>query len=152
MTRRSLDQLDTEAIVNTGDQTIAGIKTFSSSPIVPTPTTTTQVANKGYADTKTTLVEANSYDLGVGQAWQDVTASRVLGTTYTNSIGKPIVLTIFINQAGNASVSAIVGGATLVVGYVSTTTNSSFTIIIPTGATYSVSTGLYTLFKWMELR
>jgi len=32
------------------DQTIAGIKTFSSSPIVPTPTTATQVASKGYAD------------------------------------------------------------------------------------------------------
>ena len=34
----------------TGDQTIAGIKTFSSSPIVPTPTTDTQAANKVYVD------------------------------------------------------------------------------------------------------
>jgi len=33
-----------------GDETIAGVKTFSSSPIVPTPTTATQVANKGYVD------------------------------------------------------------------------------------------------------
>lgn len=32
------------------DQTIAGIKTFSSSPIVPTPTTATQAVNKEYAD------------------------------------------------------------------------------------------------------
>ena len=32
------------------DQTIAGVKTFSSSPIVPTPTTGTQAANKGYVD------------------------------------------------------------------------------------------------------
>jgi len=34
----------------TGNQTIAGVKTFSSSPIVPTPTTSTQAAPKSYAD------------------------------------------------------------------------------------------------------
>jgi hypothetical protein len=34
----------------TGDQTIAGIKTFSSSPVVPTPTTSGQAANKSYVD------------------------------------------------------------------------------------------------------
>jgi hypothetical protein len=33
-------------------ETITWVKTFSSSPIVPTPTTATQVANKQYADTK----------------------------------------------------------------------------------------------------
>ena len=33
-------------------ETITLVKTFSSSPIVPTPTTATQVANKQYADTK----------------------------------------------------------------------------------------------------
>src|SRR5581483_2089024 len=32
------------------DENIAGIKTFSSSPIVPTPTTATQAANKSYVD------------------------------------------------------------------------------------------------------
>jgi len=31
-------------------ETITGIKTFSSSPIVPTPTWSTEVANKGYVD------------------------------------------------------------------------------------------------------
>ena len=34
----------------TGDETIAGIKTFSSSPIVPTPTTNFQAATKAYVD------------------------------------------------------------------------------------------------------
>jgi hypothetical protein len=38
------------AVVKTGAQTIAGVKTFSDSPIVPTPTTNTQAANKSYAD------------------------------------------------------------------------------------------------------
>jgi len=33
-------------------QAVAGVKTFSSSPIVPTPTTATQAANKSYVDTQ----------------------------------------------------------------------------------------------------
>src|SRR5664279_4063770 len=41
---------DTTVIHNTTDETIAGIKTFSSSPIVPTPTTANQATNKTYVD------------------------------------------------------------------------------------------------------
>ena len=36
----------------TGDQTVAGVKTFSSSPIVPAPTTDLQAATKKYVDDK----------------------------------------------------------------------------------------------------
>ena len=43
---------DSTAVKLTGNQTIDGIKTFTSSPIVPTPTTYTQVANKVYVDGK----------------------------------------------------------------------------------------------------
>ena len=40
-------------------ETIGGIKTFSDSPVVPTPTTNTQAANKVYVDdTATTLIDA----------------------------------------------------------------------------------------------
>lgn len=39
-------------VSKTGNETIAGVKTFSSSPIVPTPTSGTDVVNKDYADTK----------------------------------------------------------------------------------------------------
>jgi hypothetical protein len=45
------DLIDTK-ISLTGNETIAGVKTFSSSPIVPTPTTDTQASNKVYSDTK----------------------------------------------------------------------------------------------------
>src|SRR6185436_19470783 len=44
--------LNTDKVELTGNETIAGIKTFSSSPIVPTPTTATQAANKTYVDSK----------------------------------------------------------------------------------------------------
>jgi microcystin-dependent protein len=45
-----LDGLDAENVKLTGDQTVAGVKTFSSSPVVPTPTTATQAANKSFVD------------------------------------------------------------------------------------------------------
>ena len=38
------------AVHITGAESIAGVKTFGSSPIVPTPTTSTQAANKSYVD------------------------------------------------------------------------------------------------------
>ncbi|QQS19263.1 hypothetical protein IPL68_03430 [Candidatus Saccharibacteria bacterium] len=41
---------DSAAVHNTGAETVAGVKTFSSSPVVPTPTTNTQAANKSYVD------------------------------------------------------------------------------------------------------
>jgi len=41
---------DSEVVHNTGAGTVAGVKTFSSSPIVPTPTTDYQPATKKYVD------------------------------------------------------------------------------------------------------
>lgn len=43
---------DSTAVKLTGNQTLDDIKTYTSSPIVPTPTTYTQVANKQYVDDK----------------------------------------------------------------------------------------------------
>jgi hypothetical protein len=41
---------NTSVVHNTGDESVDGIKTFTSSPIVPTPTSPTQIANKAYVD------------------------------------------------------------------------------------------------------
>jgi hypothetical protein len=43
-------ELNTKKVETTGNETIAGVKTFSSSPIVPTPTTDTQASTKKYVD------------------------------------------------------------------------------------------------------
>jgi len=42
----------TAGFLSATTQTIGGVKTFNSSPVVPTPTGATQAANKGYVDTK----------------------------------------------------------------------------------------------------
>ena len=52
---RTLSQLDA-SVKTTGNQTIAGIKTFSSSPIVPTPTTDMQASTKLYVDIGTLYI------------------------------------------------------------------------------------------------
>jgi hypothetical protein len=43
--------VDSAVVHNTGAETVAGVKAFTSSPTVPTPTTPTQAANKTYVDT-----------------------------------------------------------------------------------------------------
>lgn len=42
--------LDAAAVKLTGAQTVAGVKTFSSSPVIPAPTTDLQAATKKYVD------------------------------------------------------------------------------------------------------
>lgn len=54
-----INSLDVANVKLSGDQTVAGVKTFSSSPIVPTPTTDFQVATKKYVDDEVT--GANNY-------------------------------------------------------------------------------------------
>jgi len=49
-TETEIGVLDAANVKLTGNQTVAGVKTFSSSPIIPTPTTDMQAATKAYAD------------------------------------------------------------------------------------------------------
>ena len=45
---------DTSVVHTTGNETVGGIKTFTASPVVPTPTTGGQAANKTYVDSVAT--------------------------------------------------------------------------------------------------
>lgn len=57
---------DSAVVHLTGTETVAGVKTFSSSPVVPTPTTSGQVATKGYVDTHVLpSPEVHAADYGV---------------------------------------------------------------------------------------
>jgi hypothetical protein len=99
--------------------------------------------------------------IGVSQTWQNVTSSRALGTIYTNSTGKPIM--IAVSATGNGgfiqailigqinSVTIITNGANS--GTAGGATYASFTLIVPNGATYNASNGGgCTLQTWFELR
>ena len=101
--------------------------------------------------------KANTADLkeiGVNQTWQDVTASRAVGTTYTNTTGKPIVVNI--DQQPNAAYTQLqffinsVRVANLGANSAYSVYPNFTGIIVPNGSTYSISGGA--LNKWMELR
>lgn len=113
---------------------------------------TTGINNVTDATTQITTI-ANGYDLGVGQTWQDVTASRAAGVTYTNTTGKPIMVNIISSPSASNYVTITIDGIDL--GYTSFNASlgqSSNRNIVPIGATYSVIVGGASLYKWYELR
>ncbi|MCX6106750.1 MAG: hypothetical protein NTY08_13055 [Proteobacteria bacterium] len=105
----------------------------------------------------TTWVALNG--IGIGQSWTNLIASRALGTTYTNSSGSPIIVsvTVYGNVGANGYVggSAIVGGVTVanIGGQISAAYYNSapLSFVVPNGATYSV-TSSSSLSVWAELR
>lgn len=61
-------------VSNTGDESIEGVKTFVSSPVVPTPTTDFQAATKKYADDVATGGATYNKEVVAGTYGEDVTA------------------------------------------------------------------------------
>ena len=103
---------------------------------------------------------ANSLNAGMGvnQSWQTATTiSRAIGTTYTNSTGKPITVAIVYTNSTPVTVQGLninsgtliyASGCNLIDGV------SGFSIIVPNGSTYATTTngGTMTLVSWAELR
>lgn len=50
---------DSAVVHNTGNENVAGVKTFSSSPSVPTPTLSNDAANRNYVDTAVSSLSGN---------------------------------------------------------------------------------------------
>lgn len=112
----------TNGVYTVGEQTIGGVKTFSSAPkttaiqLGDSATATQNFTLRSNADGSATLARGNvgattqdvltidaagkvvlpagNEMLGVGQTWQTVTGSRASGTTYYNTTGKPIQVII----------------------------------------------------------
>lgn len=101
----------------------------------------------------------NSSAIGYGQTYNNVIASRVAGTTYTNSTGRPIFVTVsaYCNAGGYISMSEYVNGSVIAAQQgVSGSWNpwvSGF-FIVPNGATYQItltSNTTYGFIYWSEL-
>lgn len=72
---------------NYGDESIAGIKTFTSSPIVPTPTANTQAANKAYADLKVALTDFTGANVNYNGAGYQKLPSGIIIQWFTAPLG-----------------------------------------------------------------
>jgi hypothetical protein len=139
------------------DETGTGANVFAASPAlsgVPTAPTatlgaiTTQLAN-------TAFVYAQSF--GNGQTWQDVYAFRAYSTTYTNSTHRPIMVNVVTNHATNnfSSLTALINGVSIMFANNSNSTGGASAagcIIVPVGATYSITSNGPSLRDWVELR
>ncbi len=100
--------------------------------------------------------------LGIGQTWQNVTASRALGTTYTNSTGKPLMVCAVCSSGASASAVTVTNGgitsaaiSTSESGYTQYNNNPRMiSIIVKSGDSYSIQSGggSPNIQSWHELR
>ena len=97
------------AVATTGNATVAGIKTFSSSPIVPAPTTDMQAATKKYVDD-------NSGGGGSAISNPNVAYARSDGNNTTAEIGNPAKPFATAQAAANAIAAASAGSYTMRLG------------------------------------
>ncbi|MCT7432490.1 hypothetical protein N5T66_04285 [Aliarcobacter cryaerophilus] len=112
-----------------GNQTIAGVKTFSSSPIVPTPTTGTQAVNKTYADLKVALTDFTGANQSLTAAgYQKLPGGLIIQWGYNSNLSAirqvaitfPVVFpNLFLSGSLTTSNSAVAidnGGSIYAVG------------------------------------
>jgi hypothetical protein len=73
------------AVMNTGNSTIAGVKTFSSSPIVPAPTTDLQAATKKYVDDAVTAGGGYTNEMAQDAVGAMAASSARIALSYTDA-------------------------------------------------------------------
>lgn len=99
-----------------------------------------------------TLVDAKK-SLGDGQTWQNLTGSRALGTTYTNTTGRSILISVYGVKSSSALTTITVdSNVVLSTGVESSASSDTIQMLIPNGSTYSVTFGGGSLTTWFELR
>jgi hypothetical protein len=138
----------TGAVSATGNITATGTVTATGN--ISTSGTITATSTATASDF---LVATKSIkSIGIGQTWQDLTASRVLGTTYVNTSGRPIMIMVSVTYVSVGSTATLtVGGVTIASSF--NGFNEVFSTIVPDATSYAVSsTGTVTLTRWVELR
>ena len=116
----------------------------------------TAAQGKVLKDALDTKLDATSA-FGVGQTWQNVTASRVVGTTYTNTSGRPIMVSVQGTPQGSTSFQIALRVNDSVVFSDSGWDNNErlptgVVVMIMNGDSYSVSVNKISMTSWWELR
>lgn len=102
------------------------------------------------------IADMHASIFGRGQAWQTVTASRIPGTTYTNSTSRPILVAVSatLSAADGGFIFTLDGGTvgrpTWTASFVGGTV--AFFMIVPPGSTYVVGTSSVSSLAWREYR
>lgn len=106
---------------------------------------------------KDTLDTTVSSSFGIGQTWQNMTASRVVGTTYTNTSGRPIMVSVQGTPQGSTSFQIALRVNEGVVFSDSGWDNNErlptgVVTMVMNGDSYSVSVNKLNMTSWWELR
>lgn len=145
-------------IPQTATETKAGIVKLKNSITGSlSDTAVSEKAAKEYVD--------KNASIGIGQTWQDVTSERHTGVTYTNTTGRPIFISVYMNsnaQGGSSAVEIFVDGKFVGGQYAGRmggiTAFLSARAIVPPGSTYSAKTSrtqdnsYQDASSWLELR
>lgn len=117
--------VDDSTVGISGDETVAGIKTFSSSPIVPTPTTDYQASTKKYVD-DTAFAGAPNASTTVKGIVEIATQAEVDVGTDTGGTGA--FLSVLPSQLATVNAKSLTAGEALTAGdavYVAAGTESA---------------------------
>lgn len=126
----------------TANNVILGNGTSTPSFVAPSTSGNVLTSNGTTWQSTTPAVQPS---LGVGQTWQNLIGSRALGSTYTNSTGKPIMVSVSVTANSNSNSNTLQISVSGVSVYNSTqfTTNNPFVVaaitVVPNGATYVVT-------------
>ena len=98
------------------------------------------------------------FGIGNNQTWWNMTASRAVNTTYTNTTGRPIQVVVAMHSTATSTATLIINNALTIIGNGGTAgTYLSVGAIIPHGTTYKATTdggtpSLASANSWQELR
>lgn len=119
---------------------------------------TTAEAQAGTDDLRAiTPLKLKNSVLGLGQTWQDVTASRTGGATYTNSTGKPIFIAISVLNNSGINLTTFLKINSIVIAKTQFVFNGDditvLNAIVPNNATYNITASSSASIQiWQELR
>jgi hypothetical protein len=111
------------------------------------------LTSNGTAWTSTAPTVVRGLGLG-GEVWNNVTGSRALGNTYTNSNSYPIMISVSGTGSGSSGIVVNVNGTEVYRNQAQWNGAGAFpgaVLIIPSGATYSVTMSTSGLAAWWEL-
>jgi len=146
----TLDSLDNTQVKVAIDMMIAaqGAAVRQQSTLAQAIAGTNTTTDMSPAAVKQAIVALGSKGLGEGQTWQNMTASRTAGVTYTNTTGRSIFVTI--TETTDVVATLYVDGIRVSYKY-GAVNNSNLSAIVPNGSTYRFTGGLYSN-GWAELR